>query len=284
MKKFKISCHSISKIMTGSIGLTEVQAARIVELETRKKDAANKVAGVKPLTANMEAELAGLITKRENPELPTGAKTFLKTWIKQKLFERKEEWKLLVVEKGLAVEQLGIEMVMRVLGIDGLDKNEEFFDNDYMHGFPDVLTNEMVRDIKSSWDLFTFPMFETKMPNEDYWWQLQGYMILTGRQKASVDYVLIDTPMPIILLDLKKLYYQAGGVAEEWTPAKYEALYPNYQFNDIPEKMRVKSFEVYYDSTVAVKIEQRVKMCREYIESILPAEVIKEVQNLKEAA
>ncbi len=272
MKQFKISCHAISKIMSGSIGLTEVQAARLLELQTRKIEATNKVAGVKPLTSNMEAELAGLIHKRDNPELPTGAKTFLKTWIKKKLFNRDEEWKSIVVDKGLAVEWEGINLLGRVLNRMDFIKNDEFFDNDFMQGCPDLITDEMVRDVKCSWDLFSFPMFESKMPNEDYWWQLQGYMILTGKQKASIDYTLIDTPMPLILLDLKKLYYQSGGKAEDWTPETYDRLYPNYQFNDIPEKVRVKSFEVYLDPKSEEQIKQRVLLCREFIKTIIPQE------------
>lgn len=276
MRKFKISCHAIASIMAGSIGLTDVQKARIDELETRKRDAAAGVAKVKPLTANMEEELKQLIQKRDNPELPKGAKTYLKTWVKRKLFNRKEEWKSIVIDKGLACEQQGIDLVSKIYNLDGLYKNEEFFgDHEYIEGCPDILpeSDEAVRDIKNSWDLFSFPMFETEMPNDDYWWQLQGYMIITGRRKAVVDYVLIDTPMPLILLDLKKLYFQSGGKAEDWTHEKYEELYPNYQFNDIEEKYRVKSFHVYFDPSAEQKIIERVKMCREYIKSLVPTEI-----------
>lgn len=268
MEVFKISCHSISKIMAGQIGLTEIQEAKLNELQTRKEDAAKGVDKVKPLTPNMENELALLIHKKNNPELPQGAKTYVKEWIKRTLFNRRKEWRNVVIDKGLAVEDDSINLIAEVYGLEGVKKNEESFENDYIQGTPDVI-HDLVRDAKSSWDLFTFPMFDDEIPNDDYWWQLQGYMILTGKKKASLDYVLIDTPFPIIQLELKKLYYQSGGTAEDWTPEKHDELIPNYQFNDIPKDYRVKSFEFDYDESVNGKIIERVELCRKYIDSIL---------------
>jgi hypothetical protein len=273
MREFKISCHAISKIMAGTIGITEIQHAKLKELEVREFENYIGKSGVKPLTPNMKEELKTLIQKRDNPELPQGAKTFLKTWVKEKMFNRKQDWKSIVVDKGLACEPQGIELIGRVHGLDGLSKNDEFFENDYMHGFPD-LVHKKVRDVKCSWDLFSFPMFDDQMPNEDYWWQLQGYMILTGLHVAALDYVLIDTPLPLIQLDLKKLFYQSGGKPEDWNPEAHQEMLPNYQFNDIPEKMRVKTFEVEYDPTAAGKIKERVLLSREYIKSIVTEEEI----------
>jgi hypothetical protein len=268
MEVFKISCHSISKIMAGQIGLTEVQEAKLNELQTRKNDAAKGVDKVKPLTPNMENELALLIQKRDNPELPKGAKTYVKEWIKRKLFRRKKEWRNNVIDKGLAVEDDAIALMSEVYQLEGVKKNEEWFENEYMQGIPDV-NHELVRDTKSSWDLFTFPMFDDENPNPDYEWQLQGYMILTGKKKASLDYVLIDTPFPIIQLELKKLYYQSGGTAEDWTPEKHDALIPNYQFNDIQKEYRVKSFEYNFEPEKEQQIIERVELCRKYVDSIL---------------
>lgn len=276
MRLFKISCHAISEIMAGTVGLTDKQALRLDELQTRRFDAEKGVKGVKPLTNNMEEELADLIHKRDNPELPTGAQTYVKTWMKEKLFNRKKEWKALVVEKGLACEPMSISLLGKILEQD-LQKNDEFFENEHAHGFPDIVTGDIVRDIKSSWDLFTFPMFDKELTKQEYWWQLQGYMWLTGLKKAALDYVLIDTPMPLVELDLKKLYYQSGGRAEDWNPEQHELLLPNYRFDDIPEKLRVKTYLFDFDHTVPQQIKDRVELCRKFIHSALP-EVLKEEQ------
>jgi len=259
---FKISCHSIGDIMAGDVGLTEKQSLRIDELEAREKP------GAKPLTDNMKEELATLRSKRDNPELPVGAKSYCKTWLKKKLFNRKQDWKAIVVEKGLQCEPASIELVSMVTGIE-MSKNEDWFENDFIQGTPDILTADCVRDVKSSWDLFTFPMFDDELPKKEYWWQLQGYMILLGLNKACLDYTLIDTPMPLVMLDLKKLYYQSGGKADEWNPAQYESLMPNYRFDDVPPKMRLKTFEFEKAEWAEEQINARVILCREYIHTLL---------------
>lgn len=268
LKPFKIRCHALSEIMGGTVGLTEVQTARIKELSDRKQGAANLTPGVKALTPNMESELKDLIYKSENPQLPAGAKTYCEKWLKTALYRRRPEFKNMVIDKGLQCENEGIKLVREVYGFTDFEKNDEHFENEYMEGCPDVV-HKKIHDTKLSWDLFTFPMFEEKIPDTGYDWQIKGYQVLTGIHEGQVDYCLIDTPMPLILLDLKKLYYASGGVAEDWTPEKYEALYPNYQFNDIPKEQRVKSFEVAYDPTLPKRIEERVIMCRSYIDSLM---------------
>lgn len=273
VKKFKIRCHAINEIMAGTIGLTEAQEKELWELAARKEQAEQGVDKVKPLTTIMEAKLKALLYKRDNPELPQGAKTYVKKWLRQQLFDRKPDFKAIVIEKGLACEPMGIALVSEILGVE-LTKNDVFFENEFMEGEPDIIEYkgqepEKIRDIKNSWDLYTFPMFEDEIPNDDYELQLQGYMILTGAKKASLDYTLINTPDPLMYLDLKKVYYQSGGLAEDWTPERYEALYPNYRFDDIPKHLRLKSFEFELDPTLEAKIEERVLLCRKFADKVL---------------
>jgi len=122
MENFKIRCHAIGKIMAGEIGLTEIQNSKLSELESR----ANGVG--KPLTQNMESELAKLINKRDNPELPEGAKSYCKEWLIKHKFKRNKEFKNAVIEKGLACEQDAIELLSLVHGEDYI-KNEDYFNN-----------------------------------------------------------------------------------------------------------------------------------------------------------
>lgn len=261
MKEFKISSHATAKIMTGEIGLTEKQEARLAELLPRRNGVG------KPLTANMDVELNTLLFKRANPELPQGAKTYCENWYIQQKYGRKKEWFNKYVEKGLMVEHLGIEMFSNLQGIE-LTKNEEFFNNDYIQGQPDVIHNGIVFDIKSSWDIFSFPFFEKELPNKDYDWQLQSYLIITGLSEASIIYCLINTPQPLIDQELKKLYYQSGGTATDWTPEAYDHLRKNYCFDDIDESKRIKEFSVKKDATAEARIKERVLMCREYIKTL----------------
>ena len=192
--------------------------------------------------------------------------TFLKTWYLSKKYNRKKEFFSKFIDKGLMVEEQGIQMLSNTQGMD-LFKNEEWFENDFMGGFPDVIHNGIVFDVKSVWNIFTFPFYDKELPNKDYYWQLQVYMAVTGLQKASIVYCLIDTPQPLIDQELKKLYYQSGGKAEDWTPETYKELAVNYKFTDIPESDRIKEFEVLRNDKDIDLIVERVMLCREYIKN-----------------
>ena len=78
--------------------------------------------------------------------------------------------------KGLIVEDNSIDLIAEVLGYGMLFKNEQYFEDDHLTGTPDIIIpkKDTVIDAKSSWDIFTFPLFDTSVPNMDYWWQGQG--------------------------------------------------------------------------------------------------------------
>ncbi len=267
---FKISCHALGEIMAGEIGLTVKQNETLEIHIKRELDFKNGVDKVKDLTDNMRAEMNSLINKRDNPELPEGAKTYCKKWLKRKLFGASDNWKAIVIEKGLQVESDAIKLISLVYQLDGLEKNEDFIGNEWAHGEPDMIFADKVRDNKSSWDLMSFPMFETDVPEKKYWYQVQCYLWILGLTEGVLDYTLIDTPMPLVLQDLKKLYFQSGGVSEDWTPERYELMYPNYRFDNVPLEMRVKSFDIPFDPELPQHIIYRVELCREYIKSLLP--------------
>ena len=67
--------------------------------------------------------------------------------------------------------------------------------DEYFTGEPDLIVDGVVMDIKNSWDLWTFPLFEKEIPTKDYYLSITGlYMYLLGLEKAKLIYVLLDTP------------------------------------------------------------------------------------------
>jgi predicted phage-related endonuclease len=81
---------------------------------------------------------------------------------------------------------------LKVTGNFGVQKNEEQFKNDYFVGTPDIITEDSIIDIKTSWDATTFPWFDSELPNKDYMYQLLAYMDLTGKLNGYVAYCLIN--------------------------------------------------------------------------------------------
>lgn len=194
-------------------------------------------------------------------------KTYAQEWVLKNRYGRKKDWYSKYVEKGLVVEETGITMLSQQENTL-LFKNDEYFENDFIVGSPDIIHLDRVIDIKSSWSIYQFPFFETEIPKKEYYWQLQGYMMLTNLKKAALCYCLIDTPKPLIDQELKKLYYQTGGRAEDWTPETYAELAENYKFNDIPFKDKIKIFEIKRNDEDIERIKSRVLELREYIKTI----------------
>ena len=90
------------------------------------------------------------------------------------------------VNKGLMVEEDSITLYSMVKK-RFFYKNTERLENDFINGEPDLFIGKDINsadaiiDIKSSWDLYTFMRVKySKVINENYWCQLQGYMWLTG--------------------------------------------------------------------------------------------------------
>jgi len=144
----------------------------------------------------------------------TCIKAGVEAYLIQKYGKEKKQVVTDAIEKGLMVEEDAITTLSLADGAF-YAKNEQWLINDYITGTPDIITESEVVDIKSSWDIFTFYASKFDPMDKGYWWQLQGYMALTGKKYARLAYVLIDTPEPIIASMQRKAWYDAGSPAIE---------------------------------------------------------------------
>lgn len=150
--------------------------------------------------------------KTKGALLSDTAKTYCDHWIKEQIFNRKYSFSNKYTEKGLIVEDNSIDLIADVLGYGFLIKNEQYYENDYLTGTPDILppNYNVVIDAKNSWDWQTFPYTEKECPNSDYEWQVLGYMDLTNRDFAKIAYTLLDTPDYLIEREAKRYCYNNG--------------------------------------------------------------------------
>lgn len=176
-------------------------------------------------------------------ELSKTTQTYVDAWLKEKIYGYRKQFSSKQTDKGLAYEDEAIDKAIEWLNLPFVLKNEEKFENDFITGEPDLILEDGIIDIKNSWDCFTFPLFETELPNDDYYWQMQCYMELTGKRKAKVVYVLLTTPE---------------------TYQNMEMVYDH-----VPTEQRIKVFEIDYDQEAIEKIKQRVEEIRIYIETKL---------------
>ena len=164
--------------------------------------------------------------------------------------------------KGLIVEEDSISLLTAVTNRFYV-KNQKKYENEYVKGTPDIVEDRVV-DIKSSWDIWTFGKAEV---NKDYYWQLQGYMYLTGLRKASLIFCLVDAPEQLISDELRKLSWKMFMI-DPIDPLYVEAeekLRKNLTFGDIDPQYRIKIFEIDYNEEDIEKLKVRIGECREYL-------------------
>ena len=125
----------------------------------------------------------------------TGMKRAMYTYMEAKT-GRTKQFSSKYTEKGITNESESIEIVSAHLDVT-LIKNEQRLSNEFITGECDVLSEQMVLDVKNLWDIFTFTDACMEL-NSDYEWQLQGYMELYGKNRSKLCYVLTDAPDAIV--------------------------------------------------------------------------------------
>lgn len=259
LPKFKIRCSAIGRIMGGDIGLSDSQKRKLVTLQ-------EKIDSGKALTKLQEQEFDKLHYIKDNPEPTQGMKTYCEEWVKSKIYKREKQITSKYMDKGNFCESWSIEYINATL-LENFEKNEEFFQNEYLTGTPDIVGKTAIIDIKNSWDFSSFPLFDSDLKNKDYFYQLQGYMSLTGKNHSSICYTLMDAPHHIIEREARSKAYREGGHWEDHFESEAQRL----TYGDIGDEFKIKLFPIDFDASIIDKIHSRVIMCREYIENKLLA-------------
>jgi len=240
MKPFKIRCSALGKIMGNgrAIGLTETQKKDLQTLLEKPK-----------LTEKQEAEKQRLIEKSEcksDFNLSQSAKTYIESLVKMDVLEfEPTQLQTKEIKKGNFCEQDAINLYNYYCFGAEYQKNEVKMVNEFIQGTCDIDTGTKIIDLKTSWDKLTFPLFEEEAQNDDYEWQVRGYMMLYNRDFAEVVFCLVTTPD--FLLDFE----------------------PNLTLHDcdnIPIETRITICRYKRDLDKESQIIEKVKECRRYAE------------------
>lgn len=183
--------------------------------------------------------------------LSEGAKTHLIDCYVSAKYNRQSDVSSKYITKGLMCEEDAITLYSR-LKKRFFKKNEDHLHNEYLKGTPDlfegtdIMRATLIVDVKVSWDIFTFHRVLTKDVNDLYYWQLQAYMALTGAQKATLAYCLIDTPLILLEDEKRKLLYKMGAATTENSDyiQACEELEQLMIYKDIPLNERMIEFQI----------------------------------------
>lgn len=223
----------------------------------------------------VKREIEELVPLLDKIELSEGAKTHLKSVYADLKYNKRSvsrERGSKMTNKGKIVE---VEAIKLISALDGIEysKNESHFENDFIIGTPDCIATEpeiYVADVKSPWDMETFIGNLGEELDLRYWWQIQGYMWLTGAKKGEVSYCLINSPEEFITDEVYAMARQMNEISTD-TPAMrlQEAIIRNNMtFDEIPMEERRIKFEVEYSQEAIDRIKEVIPLCRQHLMEI----------------
>jgi len=204
---------------------------------------------------------AGLLSK-------TAQKHLIEVYITEK-YGRKRDIQTKQMKKGVEAEQDSIDLLSIYLKLP-FSKNEERFKNDFITGLPDIINDDTIIDIKSSYDLWTFlGNIPDKLDNL-YYWQMQSYMWLTGTKNATIAYCLVNTPESIIQQEKYYLLKKMDVISEESPEFIKEAMKIefNMTFDDISIDERILTFNISRSEDDILRIENKVLKARTFLQEL----------------
>lgn len=205
----------------------------------------------------------------------TAKSHLLECWI-NKTYGRYKDVTNQYLEKGTLAEEDSIDLYS-IVKKQYFEKNKELISNEFFVGTPDLYIGksikeaELIIDMKTSWDIFTFYGVMLKGLDKRYFWQLQAYMDLTGAQKAKLVYCLVNTPYKLVEDQKKKLLWKLGVIDPDTDPAYIEGckeIDKNSYFDDIPQEKRYIEFNLDRDQEAIDKAHDRVIDCRNFLNQI----------------
>ena len=204
---------------------------------------------------------AGVLSK-------TAQKHLIDIYIAEK-YGRKRDIQTKQMKKGIEAEQDSIDLLSMYLKLP-FSKNEKRFNNDFVTGFPDIIDNDRIIDIKSSYDLWTFLGNIPDKLDSLYYWQMQSYMWLTGTKKAVIAYCLVNTPESIIQQEKYYLLKKMDVATEENPEYIKEAMKIefNMTFDDILMDERILMFNVDRNEDDILRIENKVLKARTFLQEL----------------
>jgi hypothetical protein len=299
-------CSSLGKIMAeGRSALTDNQRVKLTELEMKMGR-----------TAKQETEMQRLIYKRDHPELPVGVRKHLWDIYISKRYGRREDIENKFLDKGHEREEDSITLYSRVTKTF-FSKNDQRLSNDYITGEPDlwigrdndknmwnILRALKITDTKTSWSMNTWGRAQQEPLDDDWEWQMHGYMWLTGAEEADVALCLVNGTAMAIMNEKRIASYRYPGIDVDQDPGykkkcrqielnhifdidAFVKENPFYQLDyfstvegrerlsaveawkadgrDIPFRERCYIFNVKRDEGKIEKIKKRISECREFM-------------------
>jgi hypothetical protein len=194
------------------------------------------------------SSLADIMTepKSKTEVLSVGAKTAIIKMAREFVYGYDTQVTSKHMTKGIQCEDQSIELLNSVLFSD-YTKNTERKTNEWITGEADLVCEDCIRDIKTSWSLETFPVLAELGEDKTYYWQMQAYMWLYDKPQAEICYCMVSTPEELI-------GYENPSI---------------HQVDHIAPQLRVTRWVIDRDPEADKKIIEKVTAARDFYTSII---------------
>ena len=181
-------------------------------------------------------------SRTKSEVLSETTKSYIRAVAKQDFYGYNVELNNKYINKGNLQENDSIAL-LNTVHFSNYSKNTERLNNEWLTGEADIVLDDQIIDIKTSWSLETFPATSEEGINKDYEWQLRAYMMLYDKNYASLVYCMVTTD-PNLLNEWENLsLHQVDHIAPE-------------------KRITTLSFERDLDLEVLIKIQ--LHHCTEY--------------------
>ena len=273
---YKFRCSSVGKLFYESTGKSNLQkfedAKTVLEQLQAECDAIpdekkqmklsqNKAAKVEKLAA----EFFFLEQNKDVETLSQTAKSYLITIFIEEFYGRKYPTYNKYFEKGTLQEEDAITLLSEVeTELPFLEKNKQFYSNNFICGTPDLVLDDLVVDLKVAFGLNTLLAKDDDICKE-YFYQLQSYGLLTGITNLQISYCLVDTPKYIIEAEIQR---EMRKNPFRLVPNIEKEMYHLHTFSDIDPKNKVKSYQFELLPDFEMKLQRKVIAAREFLNEL----------------
>ena len=184
-----------------------------------------------------------MTTARSKSELLSETtKSYIRSVAKQDFYGYNVELNNKYINKGIMQENDSIAL-LNTVNFTNYSKNTERLNNEWLTGEADIVTEDTIIDVKTSWSLETFPATLEEAVNKDYEWQLRAYLFLYDKQYASLVYCMVTTHPSLL---------------NEWENLSL------HQVDHIDASKRITTLSFERDLELEEEIKVRLHHCTEY--------------------
>ena len=181
-------------------------------------------------------------SRTKSEVLSETTKSYIRGVAKQDFYGYNVELNNKYINKGNLQENDSIAL-LNTVSFTSMVKNTERLNNEWLTGEADIVLDDQIIDIKTSWSLETFPATPEEGIEKLYEWQLRAYMMLYNKNYASLVYCMVSTHPSLL---------------NEWENLSL------HQVDHIAPEKRITSILFERDLELEEEIKVRLHHCTEY--------------------